>query len=221
MRRLILATPLVLLLYAEGYKEPAWAQTPTDLQAVSAFASIDNPETRSAALFAEAAKVFESPRCLNCHPVERLPTQGEDLHAHVPFMPAGAGDHGVPGFPCATCHTEENVATLGARIASVPGAPHWGLAPASMAWQGLSVGEICAQLKDPERNGGRSLEQIHTHVTTDPLVAWGWQPGQGRVPAPGTIAQFGALILAWVETGAHCPSEETFAPAGRVGLSDR
>jgi hypothetical protein len=208
MQRSMFTALLIVLFCFGGREEAAFAQAPVDLEPPSAFASIDDLETRSAALFSEAGKVLQSPRCLNCHPVERLPTQGEDLHAHVPFMPAGAEDHGVHGLPCATCHAEQNVATLGERIKSIPGTSHWGLAPASMAWRGLSLGEICAQLRDPARNGGRSLEQIHSHVTTDPLVTWGWQPGEGRAPAPGTQAQFGALIAAWVETGAHCPSDQ-------------
>ena len=33
-------------------------------------------------------------------------------------------------------------------------------------------------------------------------------PGADREPAPGTQEQFGAIIAAWVQTGAECPSEE-------------
>jgi hypothetical protein len=44
------------------------------------------------------------------------------------------------------------------------------------------------------------------HLAEDSLVGWGWSPGPGRQPAPGTQAEFGALIRAWAETGAHCPS---------------
>ena len=53
----------------------------------------------------------------------------------------------------------------------MPGHSHWDLAPASIAWQGKSLTEICSQLKDAARNGGRSLKKIHEHVATDPLVA--------------------------------------------------
>ena len=175
------------------------------LREPSEFAAIADSADRSAALFTEAAKVLQHPRCMNCHPATRLPTQGDDLHDHVPFMPAGAGDHGVPGIQCATCHTEHNVATLGSGVASVPGTLHWGLAPAPMAWQGLSVAQICTQLKDPARNGARSLEQIHRHIMTDALIAWAWSPGAGRTPAPGSLPELGALLAAWIDTGAHCP----------------
>jgi hypothetical protein len=175
------------------------------LKPASAFSMIGDERARSVALFTEAAKVIQSPRCMNCHPAKRQPTQGDDLHAHVPTMHAGPGDHGVPGLPCKSCHGDTNVATLGSSIASIPGHSHWGVAPASMAWQGKSLGEICLQLKDGARNGGRSLAKIHEHMATDSLVAWAWHPGEGRSPAPGTQVQFGAIIAAWISTGAHCP----------------
>ena len=175
------------------------------LKPASAFSMIGDERARSVALFTEAAKVIQSPRCMNCHPAKRQPTQGDDLHAHVPTMHAGPGDHGVPGLPCKSCHGDTNVATLGSSIASIPGHSHWGVAPASMAWQGKSLGEICLQLKDGARNGGRSLAKIHEHMATDSLVGWAWHPGEGRSPAPGTQVQFGAIIAAWISTGAHCP----------------
>jgi hypothetical protein len=74
-----------------------------------------------------------------------------------------------------------------------------------MAWQNKTPGEICTQIKDPARNGGRSLQQIVTHVTDDSLVGWAWAPGVGREPAPGTQKELGALIQAWLNTGAVCP----------------
>jgi hypothetical protein len=74
-----------------------------------------------------------------------------------------------------------------------------------MAWIGQPLGAICEQIKDPKRNGGKSLEQIVEHMAHDSLVGWGWRPGVGREPAPGTQEEFGALIKAWVDAGAHCP----------------
>ena len=46
-----------------------------------------------------------------------------------------------------------------------------------MGWEGKTLGEICAQLKDPARNGNRSLEALVEHVGTDHLVGWAWAPG--------------------------------------------
>ena len=177
----------------------------TALKPVLAFSTISDERARSIALFTEAARVIEHPRCMNCHPVNRQPTQGDDLHPHIPLIYAGPGDHGVPALPCNSCHGKANVETPGSRIASIPGNPRWGLAPLSMAWQGKTLGEICLQIKDPTRNGQRSLADIHNHFATDPLVGWAWHPGTGRMPAPGTQAEFGALIEAWISTGAHCP----------------
>jgi hypothetical protein len=74
-----------------------------------------------------------------------------------------------------------------------------------MAWEGKSMGEICRQIKDPERNGGRSLELLYEHLAKDDLVAWAWRPGAGRDPVPGTQAQLGELIQVWIDTGAACP----------------
>jgi len=110
-------------------------------------------------------------------------------------------------LPCSSCHSKENTPTLGTVIKSIPGSDHWALAPASMAWQGRTIGEICQQLKDPVRNGNRTLAQIEKHMVEDHLVGWAWHPGDGRTPAPGTQVLFGELIAAWVETGAHCPSQ--------------
>jgi hypothetical protein len=74
-----------------------------------------------------------------------------------------------------------------------------------MAWQGKSLGDICRQIKDPARNHGKTLAEIHTHMAEDTLVGWGWAPGEGRAPVPGTQARFGELIKAWIDTGAVCP----------------
>jgi hypothetical protein len=75
-----------------------------------------------------------------------------------------------------------------------------------MAWQRRTLAEICAQVKDPARNGGLSLEQLVEHMAHDPLVGWAWNPGAGREPAPGTQAAFGALVKAWADVGAACPT---------------
>jgi len=75
-----------------------------------------------------------------------------------------------------------------------------------MAWQGKSLGDICRQIKDTNRNGGRSMAELVHHMAEDELVGWGWHPGGKRTPAPGTQAEFGALIKAWADSGAYCPA---------------
>ena len=74
-----------------------------------------------------------------------------------------------------------------------------------MAWEGKTLGEICQQLKDKDRNGGRDLAMLHEHIAKDDLVAWGWQPGRGREPAPGSQELVGRLVQAWIDSGAECP----------------
>jgi hypothetical protein len=183
------------------------AQNRNDLRAPSEFSNIADRAARSRALFTEAARVITSPRCMNCHPATDRPLQGNDQHEHMPPVMRGENGGGVAGYTCAACHTEHNFPLTGlqANYQSIPGHPRWGLAPIEMAWEGKSVGEICAQIKDPKRNGGRDLTLLHEHLAKDDLVAWGWNPGFGRDPVPGTQAQLGELIKAWIDTGAQCP----------------
>ena len=119
---------------------------------------------------------------MNCHPSGEHPLQGADHRIHFPpAQRAGLGDS------CAACHTDRNVTMhVTASFQSIPGHPRWGVAPLSMAWQGKSIGEICRQLKDTARNGGRDLALLQEHIAKDDLVAWGWTPGPGREPAPGS-----------------------------------
>lgn len=180
--------------------EHAKAESPSDLAPVSAFDRIKDPAARSAALFQEAGRVLTSPRCLNCHPRDDSPRQGEEMRVHQPPVQRGAGGMGVAGMRCVTCHGPANYDP-----GRIPGNPKWLLAPIEMAWVGKSLGEICEQMKDPKRNGGKTLEQIVEHNAHDELVGYGWEPGAGRKPAPGTQAQFGDLMRAWQQSGAHCP----------------
>jgi hypothetical protein len=172
----------------------------------SPFATIQDSTERSRALFAEAAKVLMHPRCTNCHPAGDCPLQGNDQHPHQPAAWRGQDGLGVAGNRCASCHTDHNFALdEGATYRSIPGHPRWQLAPIEMAWEGKSVGDICRQVKDRDRNGGRDLALLQAHVAKDDLIAWGWNPGAGRDPAPGTQDLAGQLIQAWIDTGAQCP----------------
>ncbi len=178
----------------------AYAQD-TGLRSVQSFAVIGNTTARSQALFSEAGKVIQSPRCMNCHPVGDRPTQGDDRHPHQPPVVRGADNRGVTAMRCTTCHQAANFEASG-----VPGHPDWHLAPQSMAWQDKTLPQICEQIKDKRRNGGKTLAQIHEHMAHDGLVGWGWQPGGDRVPAAGSQVRFGELIQAWIATGAACPT---------------
>jgi hypothetical protein len=164
---------------------------------VETFAGIVDAKERSAVLFTEAGKVILHPRCQNCHPAGDRPSQGDVQRQHEPPVRRG----GVAAMRCSTCHTAANFDAVG-----IPGHPHWAVAPESMAWQGKSLAEICEQVKDPARNGGKKLDAIVDHMGSDSLVGWAWTPGKGREPAPGTQAAFGQLVEAWARAGAVCPA---------------
>ena len=103
---------------------------------MSDFESIKDKNERAIALFQEAGKVIQSPRCLNCHPATERPTQTERMLPHQPLVVRGEAGMGAPGgLVCTTCHHDANFDPAG-----VPGNPKWALAPAEMAWQGKTLG---------------------------------------------------------------------------------
>ena len=197
---------MVLFAFAACWPEHAVAQAPArqELQSPAAFQSIADRAERSRAMFAEIGKLITHPRCMNCHPAGDQPLQGAEHWPHLP--PTQRERPGYVGPACASCHTDRNF-TLHATASfkSIPGHPRWQLAPTSMAWQGKSLGDICRQLKDKERNGGRDLALLQEHIAKDDLVAWGWNPGEGREPAPGDQESAGRLVQAWIDSGAECP----------------
>jgi hypothetical protein len=197
-------TAAVLIFTQAGFRGPADAAeqgAPGTLRPVSEFAAIRENDRRAVALFEEAGKVITSPRCMNCHPAGDRPSQTDGMRPHQPLVvrgPHGIGE--VGGTSCATCHHNANFDAAG-----VPGHPKWSVAPLEMAWQGKTLGQICVQIKDRTRNGDKDMAALVHHMAEDDLVGWGWHPGAGRTPAPGTQKQFGELIKAWVDAGAACP----------------
>jgi hypothetical protein len=191
----------VVVLSASMLAAHAVSESASDgLASVESFSSIGDTQARSAAIFTELGKVLTHPRCLNCHPAGDRPRQGDVARLHQPPVERGADGFGLPAMRCPICHQQANFEPAG-----VPGNPIWHLAPREMGWEGKTLGEICAQIKDPARNGNRSLEALIEHIGKDHLVGWAWAPGYGRRPAPGTQQAAGALAEAWVKTGAVCP----------------
>ena len=82
----------------------ALSDTAKPLKPSTAFDTIKDPAERSVALFQEAGKVINSPRCLNCHPADNVPSHGVDMRQHQPPVARGAGGMGVAGMRCITCH---------------------------------------------------------------------------------------------------------------------
>jgi hypothetical protein len=194
---LVLLMSIFIIVLTSG----AAAQTASNtLAAPESFSSISDVDKRSAALFTELGKVLSDPRCVNCHPAGDRPHQGDLGRLHQPPVERGADGFGLETMRCPICHQSANF-----EPGRMPGHPQWHLAPHEMGWEGKTLSEICVQIKDPERNGGRSLEQLVHHIGSDTLVGWAWTPGFGRRPAPGTQKEAGALVEAWVKTGAACP----------------
>jgi hypothetical protein len=164
----------------------------------------DRP-AESVAAFEKVASVLTSPRCQNCHTLANFPRQGDDRHPHLFNVARGGADHGAPGLPCSTCHSQSNNAASG-----VPGAAEdWRLAPLAMGWDNLSTTELCRRLKDPQHNGHRNGRQIIGHLGSQ-LVAWAWSPGSDRNGHPRTLPpipyeEFLRAAEAWVGSGAACP----------------
>jgi hypothetical protein len=159
------------------------------------------PAPDGTAAWDKIVRVLTSPRCLNCHPRDDWPTQGETIKRHRVAAPRrGPYNHGVAAMRCSTCHQEANQ-----EIARIPGAPHWHLAPASMGWVGLSSAALCQTIKDPAKNGSRTAEQVAAHMTEYALVRWAWAPGDKRKPPPVPFDEFAAALDAWLKAGAPCP----------------
>ena len=134
-------------------------ETGNTLKAATEFATIGDEKERALALFNEAGKAILNPRCVNCHPAGDRPRQGDDGRPHQPLVVRGMGGFGAIGMHCTTCHGPENFDP-----GRVPGHPLWHLAPIEMAWVDKSLGEICEQIKDPKRNGGKGVDEIVHHM---------------------------------------------------------
>ncbi len=146
--------------------------------------------------------VLKSPRCMNCHPAGDAPLQFDTSVAHGQNITRRSVDNGLT---CATCHRDKNSALAH----QPPGAPRWDLPPVAtpMAFQGRTPRQLCLQLKDPAQTRGRDLAALIDHVATDPLVAWGWDPGPGRTPVAIPRASLVNAMKNWAAAGAPCPEE--------------
>ncbi|MEO5859864.1 MAG: hypothetical protein ABIR33_13050 [Pyrinomonadaceae bacterium] len=163
-------------------------------------------EAVSVAAFNEASKVFFSARCANCHPAGDVPTQGDAMTPHTQGVTRGKEGTGMYGMKCTTCHQNENLE--GDHLP--PGTTKdWHMPPAShkMPFQGLTAGQLCRNFIDPKQNGGfKTAKEAMEHVQKrDPLVMWGWNPGNGRTTPPLSFDEFAAKVQEWVDNGATCP----------------
>jgi hypothetical protein len=199
-----LSCALALLFVFSATAQETAPSTPPE----SAVEAIVVDETKGLPAWEKVYAVFSHPRCANCHVEDDHPRWSGPHYGPTPKNHAfnvqrgidGSG-FGNTGLRCTTCHFENNSTVLH----GPPGAPNWHLAPAEMVWFGKSSAEICAQIKDPARNGDRTLEEVGKHISSDPLVAWGWAPGPGRESAPGSADETFKALEEWRLAGAPCP----------------
>lgn len=154
--------------------------------------------------FAKVYKVLMSPRCMNCHPAEDTPLQGDDNHLHTMGPQRGIDGKGIYAMKCANCHQPTNIAGLH----MPPGHPEWHLPPATtkMIFQGRTANQLAKQLIDPKQNGGKNMQKLLEHAD-DGLVKAGWNPGEGRTLPPLSHAEFKEAWETWIKTGAYAPAE--------------
>lgn len=157
--------------------------------------------------FEKMMAVLTHQRCVNCHPKDNIPKQGEDSHPHYFGMSRGEANTGFEATNCNTCHQNENNDFSG-----VPGAPEWSLAPESMKWEGLSPTEIAESILDKKRNGGRNHHEVMEHLTEHALVLWAWTPGidaagNQRETPPVPKEEYIRAVREWFEAGAIIPEK--------------
>ncbi|MGF1469450.1 MAG: hypothetical protein ACFCGT_25295 [Sandaracinaceae bacterium] len=184
------------------------AEAPTPPEAPIAARTAPDPSwTEAEAAFHTMMDALLSPRCVNCHPSDRVPKQTDLGAPHRFGVQGGPDNHGLEALACRTCHQDANNADSG-----VPGAPEWSLAPASMAWEGLDRYAIARSMMSPEQNGDRTPEEVHHHLTEHALVLWAWAPGVDangtpRRPPPVPLDEYRAAVDAWFEAGAVIPGD--------------
>jgi hypothetical protein len=187
----------------------------TTVHSSSAPSSIQSDDAGARAAFNEAYKVFMSPRCMNCHPAGDFPLQGDDSRPHFYRVRRGEDGNGVYSMKCSNCHQAANQPGLNtppgapslSKDGGVNAAPRWRLPESKnrMIFQGRAPSQLCLQLKDPRQNGGMMKEQLIAHVSSDSLVLWGWNPGEGRTKPPLTHEVFVEKVTEWLDKGGACP----------------
>ncbi len=170
--------------------------------------SVPDARAEAIAAFATVQQVLQHPRCQNCHIPGDAPLQFDAGLPHAMAVKRGPTGNGATGLPCSTCHNVVNPpASFGPH--APPGAPTWRLPPPQqkMVFINLSAAELCATVKDRQRNGGKDFDALIKHVADDELVGWGWHPGGMRAPVPISREEFVAKFKQWAAAGGPCPGD--------------
>ncbi len=163
------------------------------------------------AAWARIYEVTSHPRCSNCHvganntPMWSGPSYGR-TRPHGMNINAGESRIGAETLLCSTCHVERN--DLNDLPHAAPQvAMTWQLAPVEAEWFGKSSIDVCNQLRDPERNGGRDHLDLAAHLDHDLILHWAWNPGGGREAAPYSLQEHVDDVLAWGVSGFPCGTD--------------
>jgi isoquinoline 1-oxidoreductase beta subunit len=159
--------------------------------------------------FAVVNRVFQHPRCSNCHIPGDQPLQFDAQTPHAMNVVRGIDGNGSQALHCSTCHGTANLpASYGPH--APPGAPNWRLPPADrkMGWIGRPPNQVCALLKNKQTNGNRDFAALIEHVSNDKVVLWGWEPGGTRAPVPVSHDEFVTAFKTWVAAGGPCPTRQ-------------
>lgn len=175
---------------------------------LSAQAQDTSPRAEGIAAWQRIYEVASHPRCTNCHvgdsgrPGWAALGYG-DTRRHGMFIQAGDSRIGAETIPCRACHIsaagENAVPHAAPQIADA-----WRLPPVELAWNGKSSADLCALLGDPERNDGFDIAGLAEHIRESAFVAWGFSPGGGRSPAPGSAETLAADVELWGAAGTPC-----------------
>lgn len=161
-----------------------------------------------AAAWARIYAVASHPRCTNCHVGASGRPAWDDLGYGVPRLHgmnivAGESRIGAESIPCRACHIgaagDNTVPHAAPQIDDA-----WRLPPVALAWRGKSSAEVCAQLRNPDTNDGFDMAELIEHVRTSAFVTYGFSPGTGRTPAPGSVAELARDFEIWAAAGSPC-----------------
>lgn len=178
-------------------------------QSIPVLGSVERSEGLEA--WSRIYEVASHPRCANCHtgesdvPMWSGPSYGI-TKPHGMRIRAGASRIGAEFLTCATCHSvselPQNIAHAAPRVGA-----SWRLAPVDADWFGRSSEEICAQLRDPKKNGNRDYIALADHLGHDVILHWAWSPGPDREPAPYSLKVHTNDMYVWGAAGQPCPQD--------------
>jgi hypothetical protein len=110
----------------------------------------------------------------------QLPAADRRRYPHVYGVERGADNGGVEMKRHESCHAIRNNPVTGA-----PGRIDWHQAPLTMSTESSpgvpkSGAEMCADLKDWNKNGNRDLAALAAFIHFDQFITWAWDPGHAR-----------------------------------------